>query len=229
MFDTEQWVKEYFMNVEKIKKIIEDGENLYKNSAPNAGLIKEGNQIGILSIIGLEAIFTTRELLVGPAVAFAASTMGQKGVELAFYQGGLYVGRFWAEDTVSAGYAKWDESLVDFYCASATGFGWGVYYKESVSFDKENPRMEIHVINSPNATTTLRILKTMQKDDPNLKVDTSRTFDQYSTGFQEAFFKLILKKQGFPDELLKNIRGREIQCQVQGASHCIIVVSQGEK
>ena len=152
--------------------------------------------------------------------------MGQKGVELAFYQGGIYTGRMWARSTVAAGYAKWDESLIDFHLQSFSAFGWGTAYRESSSLDIENPRVTAHLKNSVNVQTTISILKEIQEDDPHLKLDLSRTFDQYTTGFMEGYFKLILKENGCPEAVIKEVHGKETQCQAQGKDHCIIEIGR---
>jgi hypothetical protein len=214
------------MSQDKFKKAYDEGQNLFRATLPTFKFGTEGGEPGHLYVLGLDVVFTTRELLVCPAVTFAATTMGQKGVELAFYRGGIYTGRMWAKSTVAAGYAKWDESLIDFHLQSLSAFGWGTAYRESSSLDFENPRAVAHLQNSVNVLTTISILKEIQKDDPHLKVDLTRTFDQYAAGFMEGYFRLILKEKGCPDEIIKEVHGRETQCQAQGKDHCVIEVGR---
>jgi hypothetical protein len=210
------------MSNEKFKKAIEDGFNLFNATIPALKFGREGDEAGHIFVLGQDAVITTRELSICPAVAFASTTMGQKGVELAFYRGGIYTGRFWAVNTVEAGYAKWDESLINFHVQSISGFGHGVAYCESFSLDLDKPRLVIHVKNTTTVLTTIKILKEIQKDDPNLKVDFNRPFDQYITGFMTGYFRLLMEKRGCPPETVKKIQGREIQCQAQGKEHCIL-------
>jgi hypothetical protein len=212
------------MSNDKFKKANEDGFSLFSATIPALRFGREGDEAGHVYALGQDAVITTRELSICPAVAFASTTMGQKGVELAFYRGGIYTGRFWAVNTVEAGYAKWDESLINFHVQSISGFGHGVAYLESYSLDFDNPRVVIHLKNSTNVLTTIKILEEIQKDDPSLKVDLNRPFDQYTTGFATGYFRLILEKLGCPPETVKKVQGKEIQCQAQGKEHCIIEV-----
>ncbi len=212
------------MSEEKFKKASEDGSNLFKATLPNFKVGLEGGEPGHIYTLGLDVLLTTRELLICPAVAFASTTMGQKGVELAFYRGGIYTGRFWAVSTVTAGYAKWDETLIDFHMQSFSAFGWGLAYRESSSFDFKNPRIVAHLKNSVNVYTTIKILEEIQKEDPSLKVDLNRTFDQYTAGFMTGYFRLILENMGCPQEIIKKVQGKETQCQAQGKEHCILEI-----
>jgi hypothetical protein len=213
-------------DTQQADRTIEEAHKLYEVAISSIEFGKGMENGGHLHGLGLDATFTTRELLVGPAVAFAASTMGQRGVELAFYRGGIYTGRFWAEDTVAAGLADWDESLVDYYCLSCTAFGWGIVTRDSVSFDGSDPRVCLHLKNTPTSTTSLKILKAMQKDDPKLTIDTNRPFCLFFAGFIEGYTKLILTHQGLPEAVIKEVRGRETLCQAGGADHCVIEVAR---
>jgi hypothetical protein len=210
------------MSNEKFKKANEDGFALFSATVPNLKFGREGDEMGHMYALGQDVVLTTRELSICPAVAFASTTMGQKGVELAFYRGGIYTGRFWAANTVEAGYAKWDESLINFHVASISGFGHGVAYLESYSLEPDNPRVVLHLKNSTNVLTTIKILEEIQKDDPSLKVDFNRPFDQYVAGFMAGYLRLLMEKRGCPPETVKKIQGKETQCQAQGKDHCII-------
>jgi hypothetical protein len=212
------------MSDEKFKQANEAGNKIFTATIPSIEFGKEGEKMGHLYALGQDVVVTTRELSICPAVAFASTTMGQKGVELAFYRGGIYTGRFWAINTVEAGYAKWDESLINFHVQSISGFGHGVAYLESYSLEQDKPGLVMHVKNTTTYLTTIKILKEIQKDDPNLKVDFNRPFDQYIAGFATGYFRLLMEKRGCPAETVKKIQGWEVQCQAQGKEHCIIAV-----
>jgi hypothetical protein len=212
------------MSNEKFKKANEEGLSLFNATIPALKFGSDGDEIGHMYALGQDVVLTTRELSICPAVAFASTTMGQKGVELAFYQGGIYTGRFWAVNTVKAGYAQWDESLVNFHVQSISGFGHGVAYLESCSLGTDNPRVVLHLKNSTNVLTTIKILEEIKKDDPHLKVDFNRPFDQYTAGFMTGYLRLLMENRGCPPEIVKKIQGKETQCQASGKEHCIIEV-----
>jgi len=66
----------------------------------------------------------------------------------------------------------------------------------------------------------------MQRDDPKLTIDTRRPFCLFFAGFVEGYTKLILSNTGFSEGVIKEVRGRETQCQAGGADHCVIEVAR---
>jgi hypothetical protein len=102
---------------------------------------REGDDIAMLKSMGLYAIFTTRDLMFAPMTMAIFEMMGQNGMKNLMYRGGYYAAERFAIESVEAGYAKWDESLINYYGMIGLATGWGVYLHPEIDLNVENPRI----------------------------------------------------------------------------------------
>jgi hypothetical protein len=186
---------------------------------------RDGDDVAILKSMGLDVIFSTRDLMFAPMTLAIFEMMGQNGIKNLMFRGGYYAAERFAADTVEAGYAKWDESLIKYFETIAISTGWGMLIHPEISLDAKNPRMISLVKNHPSATTVVKIMESATKKNTGLKIDYNQTFCDYHTGFVLSLFRLIMKNNGADEKFISSIKGKEEYCQAQkGRDHCRHVI-----
>ncbi len=186
---------------------------------------RDGADVAMLKTMGLNAIFTTRDLMFAPMTLAIFEMMGQNGMKNLMYRGGYYAAERFAVETVEAGFAKWDESLINYYGTIGLATGWGVYLHPEIDLTTENPRIVCLLKNHPSSTTVVRIMASAAERNPALKIDYRQTFCDYQAGWLVSMLRLILKHKGADEKLISSIKGKEEYCQAQkGNDHCRLVV-----
>jgi hypothetical protein len=186
---------------------------------------RDGADVAMLKSMGLTAIFTTRDLMFAPMALAIFEMMGQNGIKNLMYRGGYYAAERFSIETVEAGYAKWDESLVNYYGTVGLATGWGIYQHPEIDFNLENPRIVCLLKNHPSSTTVVRIMESATERNPGLKIDYKQTFCDYQVGWLVSMLRLIMKEKGADEKVISAIKGKEEYCQAQkGNDHCRIVV-----
>jgi hypothetical protein len=186
----------------------------------------DGADTAMLKTMGLNAIFTTRDLMFAPMTLAVFEMMGQNGMKNLMYHGGYYAAERFSIESVGAGYATWDESLINYYGTIGLATGWGVYLHPEIDLNPENPRVVCLLKNHPSSTTVVRIMESAAEKNPGLKIDYKQTFCDYQVGWLVSMLRLIMKEKGTDEKVISAIKGKEEYCQAQkGNDHCRIVVS----
>ena len=186
---------------------------------------RDGDDVAVLKTLGLNAIFTTRDLMFAPMTLAIFEMMGQNGIKNLMFRGGYYASERFAIETVEAGYAKWDESLVHYYGTIGLATGWGIFIHPEIDLNTENPRLVCLLKNHPASTTVVRIMESAAEKNPALKIDYKQTFCDYHTGWLISLLRLLMKHKGADEKLISSIKGTEEYCQVQeGRDHCRFVI-----
>ncbi len=191
---------------------------------------REGDDLAILESMGLNVIFSTRDLMFAPMTLAIFEMMGQNGIKNLMFRGGYYAAERFAMDTVESGYAKWDESLFKYFETIAISTGWGMLVHPEMDLNVKNPRVVSMLKNHPSATTVVRIMESAVKKNSGLKIDYNQTFCDYHTGFVLSLVRLIMKNMGADEKLISSIKGKEEYCQAQkGRDHCRHVIGLLDK
>jgi hypothetical protein len=186
---------------------------------------QDGEDVAVLKSMGHEIIFTTRDLMFAPMTLAIFEMMGQNGVKNLMFRGGYYSAERFAVETVEAGFARWDESLIRHYEMMGTSTGWGIYIHPEIDINTDNPRVVSLLRNHPCCTTVLEIMESAVKKNPGLKIDYNQTFCDYHTGWLLCLVRLILRHKGADEKLIASVKGREEYCQAQkGRDHCRHVI-----
>ncbi len=186
---------------------------------------RDGADVAMLKTMGLNAIFTTRDLMFAPMTLAIFEMMGQNGMKNLMYHGGYYASELFSIETVQAGYAKWDESLINYYGTIGLATGWGIYQHPEIDLNPGNPRIVCLLKNHPSSTTVVRIMESAAERNTGLKIDYKQTFCDYQVGWLVSMLRLILKEKGADEKVISAIKGKEEYCQAQkGNDHCRIVV-----
>jgi hypothetical protein len=182
---------------------------------------REGDDVAVLQTVGLNVIFATRDLMFAPMTLSIFEMMGQNGIKNLMFRGGYYAAERFAIETVEAGFATWDESLINYYGTIGFATGWGMYTHPEIDLTTKNPRVVSLLKNHPCSTTAVRIMESAAKKNPGLKIDYNQTFCDYHTGWLLSLVRLILKHNGADEKLISSIKGKEEYCQAQkGNDHC---------
>jgi hypothetical protein len=182
---------------------------------------RDGNDLAILKSLGLDVIFSTRDLMFAPMTLAIFEMMGQNGIKNLMYRGGYYAGERFSMDTIESGAAKWDESLIKYYETIAISTGWGMITHPEIDLNVENPRIVSLVKNHPSSTTVLKIMESAAERNPGLKIDYKQTFCDYHTGWLLSLTRSILKNSGADEKLIASVKGKEEFCQAQeGRNYC---------
>jgi hypothetical protein len=186
---------------------------------------RDGADVAMLKSMGLYAIFTTRDLMFAPMTLAIFEMMGQNGMKNLMYRGGYYAAERFAMESVEAGFAKWDESLINYYGTIGLATGWGVYLHPEMDLSIDNPKIVCLLKNHPSSTTVVRIMESVAERNSALKIDYKQTFCDYQVGWLVSMLRLILKNRGADEKVISSIKGKEEYCQAQkGNDHCRIVV-----
>jgi len=211
---------------EKYLEVIDNGKGFLEIFLKDLEYVEEGDEFGLLKSLGYSVMFSTRELMFAPMVFSVFEMMGQRGVKNLFYRGGFYAGERYATETVNAQLADWDDSLFELQAITAQAMGWGPPIFDEINLDIENPRLVYIHTNFPTATTVPEMMKYAVQKNPNLTLDMTQTFCDYSIGFLIAILRLVLKNNGAKDEVLSKIRGKEEYCQAQeGRDECRFIIA----
>ena len=207
------------------KSVFETASGLLSAFVNDLKFQQDGNDVGILKSMGLNVIFSTRDLMFAPMTLAVFEMMGQNGIKNLMFRGGYYAAERFAMDTVEAGFAQWDESLFKYFETIAISTGWGLLVHPEINLDPANPRVVSMVKNHPSATTVVKIMESAAKKNTALKIDYNQTFCDYHTGFVLSLVRLIIKNKGADDKFVSSIKGKEEYCQAQkGNDHCRHVI-----
>ncbi|MBN2225213.1 MAG: hypothetical protein JW765_11090 [Deltaproteobacteria bacterium] len=186
---------------------------------------RDGDDVAILGSLGLNVIFSTRDLMFAPMTLAIFEMMGQNGIKNLMFRGGYYAAERFAVETVETGAAKWDESLFKYFETIAISTGWGMLIHPEIDLNTKNPRVVSLLKNHPSATTVVKIMESAAKNNPGLKIDYKQTFCDYHTGFVLSLVRLIMKNNGADEKFISSIKGKEEYCQAQeGRDHCRHVI-----
>lgn len=186
---------------------------------------RDGDDIAMLESLGLNVIFSTRDLMFAPMTLAIFEMMGQNGIKNLMFRGGYYAGERFAMDTIEAGTTKWDESLIKYYETIAISTGWGMIAHPEIELNIEKPWVVSLVKNHPSSTTVLKIMESAVQKNPGLKIDYKQTFCDYHTGFLLSLVRLLMKNNGADEKLVSSIKGKEEYCQAQdGRDYCRHVI-----
>ncbi len=186
---------------------------------------RDGDDIAKLRSMGLNVLFSTRDLMFAPMTLSIFDMMGQHGMKNLMFRGGYYAGERFALETVETGIAKWDESLIKYYETIGISTGWGIMQHPEVDLDIEKPWIVSLLKNHPSATTVPAIMESAVQKNPALKIDYKQTFCDYHTGWLLALTRLILKNNGADEKLVSSVKGKEEFCQAQeGRNYCRHIV-----
>jgi hypothetical protein len=207
------------------KSVFETASGLLSAFVTDLKHEQDGDDVAILKSMGLNVIFSTRDLMFAPMTLAVFEMMGQNGIKNLMFRGGYYAAERFALDTVEAGYAQWDESLFKYFETIAISTGWGMLIHPEIDLNPANPRVVSLVKNHPSATTVVNIMESAAKKNSALKIDYNQTFCDYHTGFVLSLVRLIIKNKGADDKFLSTIKGKEEQCQAQkGNDYCRHVI-----
>jgi hypothetical protein len=186
---------------------------------------REGDDAAVLKTMGLNVIFATRDLMFAPMTLAIFEMMGQNGIKNLMFRGGYYAAERFAIESVEAGFAAWDESLINYYGMMGLSTGWGMYVHPEIDLNLKNPRVVSLLKNHPCSTTVVRIMESAVKKNPGLKIDYKQTFCDYHTGWLLSLVRLVMREKGADEKLISSIKGKEEYCQAQeGRDHCRHVI-----
>jgi hypothetical protein len=205
--------------------LIDTGANFLTGVISDLKHQRDGADIAILKTMGLHVMFTTRDLMFAPMTLAIFEMMGQNGMKNLMYRGAFYAAERFSFESVEAGYAKWDESLVNYYGTIGLATGWGVFLHPEIDLNPENPRIVCLLKNHPCSTTCVRIMESAAENNKALKIDYQQTFCDYHVGWMTSMLRLIMKQRGADEKVISAIKGKEEYCQAQkGNDHCRFVI-----
>lgn len=207
------------------KDAIRSGEGMLKVVAADLKHVEEGDEVAIVKALGYNGIFTTRDLMFAPMTLAIFEMMGQNGIKNLMFRGGSYAGERFALETIEAGMAKWDDSLLQYHKNIFIATGWGYIEYPEIDLNPEGLEVVCLIKNHPCATTVVEIMESAVQENPSLKIDHNQTFCDYHTGWLQGKIRLLMKNIGVKEELISRIKGVEEYCQAQeGRDHCRHVV-----